>query len=83
MIMSTETNQNTKHIHPFRFFRDPISDLSVSDTCSLDVSYQAVTRKENNVPENARKQTKSVLACCGKAAATQEASSKVCLNVAW
>ena len=64
VIIGTEMGQSAKHVHPFRFFRDPIADLSVSDTCSLEVPHHAQTRKEG-IPDNAGEQSKSVLACCG------------------
>ena len=52
VIIGTEMGQSAKHVHPFRFFRDPIADLSVSDTCSLEVPHHAQTRKEG-IPDNA------------------------------
>ncbi len=69
VIVSTELNQSLRQVHPFRFFRDPIADMAISNNCSLEVPTHAGARGDGGAAENAHggggKQSKSVLACCG------------------
>ena len=63
-IVILSSTSEYKLVHPFRFFRDPIADMSISNNCSLDMISVGDSKGEN-VPDKGGKGSRYVLACCG------------------
>lgn len=66
IIASTEKNKAARQMHPFRFFREGLSDISISFNTHFSVQSLTDDRKDAGAEaEKAERKGQTVLACCG------------------